>query len=112
MSRGSEILNEVVAPKLEKKPDILAGYGIENKMFSLELDSDSWSFNFDQDGRVLMKQHYEESADCRVIMSSKNFEKLCDGKLNIPLSLVTGKIKIKGDKVIAAKVAKAIQGLI
>ena len=37
MSRGSEILNEVVAPKLEKKPDILAGYGIENKMFSLEL---------------------------------------------------------------------------
>lgn len=50
----------------------------------------------------------DESADCTVVISPKNFTKLVGGDLNPFSAMMTGKLKIKGDKSVAMKLIQFV----
>lgn len=49
-----------------------------------------------------------EEASCNVFISTNNFEKLIEGKLNAQMAFMTGKIKAKGDMTQLLKLANIL----
>ncbi|MEP2784146.1 MAG: SCP2 sterol-binding domain-containing protein [Pseudoruegeria sp.] len=58
----------------------------------------------DQNGAHLI----DETADCTITMSEKNFTKLIKGDLNPAIAVMTGKIKIAGDLKLATKLSSLL----
>ena len=97
-----EFLEVKMNKKIKEFPESLEGLDC---VFQFEIDSGTWNLDLtSQDPTILTGKH--RSADCTVVISTENFEKLIRGQLNVPLALLTGKFKIKGDKSLALKLAK------
>jgi len=62
------------------------------------------------DGTGEMNEIIEKDADadCTVVISPKNFTKLIAGELNPFSAMMTGKLKIKGDKGVAMKLIQFV----
>jgi putative sterol carrier protein len=71
----------------------------------------SVKFDFKGDGVILIDggkvTNDDGPADCTVIISKDNFEKLARGELDPAMALMTGKLKVNGDMSVALK----LQGL-
>ncbi len=71
-------------------------------VFQFEIGSGIWNLDFTgQEKQIKSGAHSEP--DCVIRMSDENFEKLLKKQLNIPMALISGKIKIQGDKSLALK---------
>lgn len=59
------------------------------------------------DGKSVPNQVTNEDrpADCTLVMKFADFQKLSDGKLNAGKALLFGKIKVKGNMLVARKLA-------
>lgn len=103
---------EVMLPKkLEANPMLLSSLGLKNESVRLLLEGaggGDWAVVFGADGSCSVKKNHS-SAACTINMSGENFSKLLAGQLNVPMALMTRKIKVSGDKALALKVGDAIK---
>ena len=58
-----------------------------NEVFYLEI----------KDGKLSIEPHEYRDRQANIIISSDNFDKMINGKLNSVLAFTTGKLKIEGD---------------
>lgn len=74
---------------------------------SLKLDCGEDGMIVIQDG-VLSRE--DANADCTILMSRGNLEKLVSGKLNPMTAFMMGKIKVSGDVSIAMRLGQLLKG--
>jgi len=84
--------------KIESSPEILA-----NSDACFEMNIDNYACHLDLKTARRIVAGKAKSADCSISMNSEIFQKLLDGKLNIPMALATRKIKISGNLALFAK---------
>src|SRR5437868_5140568 len=84
---------------IQTKPESVAGLDC---VYQFEIDENVWNLDLlERQPAIKMGSHPDP--DCTIIVNAENFEKLVRGQLNVPLALISGKIKIKGDKILATK---------
>jgi putative sterol carrier protein len=76
-------------------------------VYEFEIGDQIWNLDLTQSKKEIKAGAAEES-DCRLSISESDFEKLLKKELNVGLALVTGKIKIKGEKALAMKLGKIL----
>jgi putative sterol carrier protein len=74
-------------------------------VYQFEIDGQVWHLDLFQSEKQI-KSGPHEDPDCTIQISADNFYKLLKNDLNVPMALLTGKIKIKGDKALALKLGK------
>lgn len=84
--------------KIESSSEILS-----NSDACFEINIDNYSCHLDLKSARRIIAGKANSADCCISMNSEVFQKLLDGKLNIPLALATRKIKVSGNLALFAK---------
>jgi len=84
--------------RLRKDPSLFEG---SQSSYELSIDDYVCHLNL-KNGREIKSGPLEE-AKCRIKMSKNDFEKMIDGKLNIPMALAMRKIKVGGDLVMFAQ---------
>jgi putative sterol carrier protein len=88
--------------RIAENPETVDGFDC---VYQFEIDNNVW--NLDLLGREReIRAGKHQDPDCTIIVNSENFEKLVRGSLNVPLALISGKVKIKGEKMLAMKLAK------
>jgi putative sterol carrier protein len=92
--------------KLEENIDIFDGLSC---VYELAIEGDSWRLDLSKNGSKKIEAGAAKKSDCCLEISAENFEKLAKGKLNIPLAVVTGKIKVKGSKGLALKLVELLK---
>lgn len=86
----------------------------------LGTDSDinaTMKFDFGKDGVIFVDaknvphsvDNEDRKADCTMKISLANFTKMADGKLNPAIALATGKIKIRGNMLVARKMQPVLK---
>lgn len=94
-----DFLENKLNQKLRDHPDSMTGFDC---VFQLEIGDRIWSLDlFQKNPQIVLGTH--EEPDCTIKMSDENFEKMIRRQLNIPLAIITGKIKLKGDRTLALK---------
>ncbi len=98
--------------RLMKDHGLLVMSGIRSKLIVVVLtDLDqAWTLKFDEN-RLAYLIKGAGPFDCLIEMNGKTFDRLTDNDLNITLAVFMGKIKIRGDRILAATVGKALQKL-
>ncbi|PIR22189.1 MAG: hypothetical protein COV44_09235 [Deltaproteobacteria bacterium CG11_big_fil_rev_8_21_14_0_20_45_16] len=84
--------------KLASHPEALAN---TSASYQLNIGGEFFSLNLAKERKIYCAAL--DNADCSIQISKADFEKLVSGSLNIPLALTFGKIKIKGDLLLFAK---------
>ncbi|MBN8554491.1 MAG: SCP2 sterol-binding domain-containing protein [Deltaproteobacteria bacterium] len=84
---------------LKENPESMQGFDC---VYQFEIDGKVWNLDLYQ-SEPQIKSGAHSDPDCTLKISAENFEKLLRRDLNIPMALVTGKIKISGDKTLALK---------
>lgn len=84
--------------RLQESPELFEG-----SSSSYELSIDDYICHLNLENSREIKTGPDGNAKCKIQMSEKDFEKMIDGKLNIPLALAMRKIKVSGDLVMFAK---------
>lgn len=74
-------------------------------VYQFEIGDQTWNLDLNQKDKEI-KRGAHDAPDCTIKMSEENFEKLLKKKLNVGLALITGKIKISGDKTLAMKLGE------
>jgi len=85
--------------KLKDHPEKLSKL---SGIYEFKVDDSSWILDLDAKTKTI-RAGSETKFDCRIMISDENFRKLIEGNLNIPLALMTRKIKIEGSKMMALK---------
>ncbi|HVJ64713.1 MAG TPA: SCP2 sterol-binding domain-containing protein [Bdellovibrionota bacterium] len=108
---AKDIFDTLLPKKLEANPSLFASLGLKNEGVRLELDGaqgGDWTISFDASGTCRVQKN-AGGGSCHIQMSDENFEKLLSGKLNVPMALMTRKIKVNGDKGLALKVGEGLR---
>lgn len=74
-------------------------------VFQFEIGDGIWNLDLDQSDRKIVTGEHSDP-DCTIKMTAENFEKMLHRKLNVPMAILTGKIKITGDKGMALKLGE------
>jgi putative sterol carrier protein len=98
-----EFLEVKMNKRMTENPKVVDGFDC---VYQFEIDEHIWNLDLLNSSDREIKKGRHDDPDCSIIVSGENFEKLVRGKLNVPLALISGKIKIKGDKTLALKLAK------
>jgi putative sterol carrier protein len=107
---GKEFFESYLSGKLTQNPGYLSQAGLSSKAVSLDLESaGQWTVCFDGSGHASIKNGLA-APDCTIQMSEKTFADMIAGSLNVPMAVVTRKIKIKGESSLAAKFGMALKG--
>lgn len=97
-----QLFEEVYPAKLQKYPEW--GQNLD-ACFEFEVTGDGgglWCLNLKGKERSIQKGAQAHS-DCRITMSVDNFKKLMNKDLNVPMALMTRKIKVTGSMTAAMK---------
>lgn len=87
---------------LENQPHTVEGFDC---VFQFEISDRVWNLDlFQAKPKIVRGAH--SNPDCTITMTAENFEKMIRQQLNIPMAIVTGKIRISGDKTLALKLGK------
>lgn len=108
-----DIFNVLLPKKLTENPALFAGKNLQGQSVRLQLDGPrggDWTLSFGANGSAEVKSG--TSSGAHIQMSDENFAKLLDGNLNVPMALVTRKIKVSGDKGLAVKVGEALRAVL
>lgn len=101
MSEVKSILEEIEVA-MNDKPDYAEGV---NAVFQFDLSGDeegTYQVGLSEDDNFIAEGE-QEKADCVLQMSSDDFVKMANGKLNGTQAFMTGKLKIKGNMGLALK---------
>lgn len=107
-----DIFDKLLPKKLSENPALFAGLDLAGQSVRLQLDGPQggdWTLDFGSGGSAQVKAVGSSSAHTHIQMSDDAFAKLLDGKLNVPMALITRKIKVSGDKGLAMKVGEALR---
>ena len=108
---AQEIFDNILPTKLAANPNLFSALDVKSQGIRLELDGATggdWTVAFDASGVCTVKKD-AATGSCHIQMSDQNFEKLIAGNLNVPMALMTRKIKVSGDKGLALKVGEALR---
>lgn len=95
----SNFIEKILNTKLQKEPEILDGLDC---VYQLTVGDQTWHLDLTSgEGQNIVAGPASCKPDCSLELAPENFEKLTKGKLNIPLAVITGKIKVRGDKKLA-----------
>ncbi len=89
--------------KLKDDPKLLSGFDCS---YQFRIGSHTWNLDLTQGENPQVEAGELPGAQCSIEVSEDNFSKLVSGKLNIAMALLFGKVKIKGDKLLATKLSK------
>jgi len=110
---SKNVFENVLPTKLSANPALLAHLGLKSTVIRLEIPgAGDWCVNFDDGGNCSVSGSPTASVDSHIQMKDDVFAKLVSGKLNVPMALVTRKIKVSGDKMLAAKVGEALRSVL
>jgi len=84
--------------KLVSHPEALAN---TTASYQLDIGGEIFSLDLAKERKIYCAPMH--NSDCSIQISKLDFEKLLSGSLNIPLALTFGKVKIKGDLLLFAK---------
>jgi len=73
-------------------------------VYQLEIGDDVWHIDLTSSKSKEIRRGSHEAPDCTIQVSRENFYKILKRELNVALAIVTGKLKIKGDKTLALKI--------
>ncbi|MBS1983657.1 MAG: SCP2 sterol-binding domain-containing protein [Bdellovibrionales bacterium] len=110
---GKEFFDKFLTDTLVKNPGLISAAGFKSQSVSVDIDGATggqWTVNFDGEGHASLSKGIS-GKDCVIAMNEKTWSGLIDGGLNVPLAVMTRKIKIKGDVGLAAKLGIAIKKL-
>lgn len=71
-------------------------------VFQFEIGENIWNLDLFQSSPQIKKGAHDDP-DCTIRMSDEHFEKMIRKQLNIPMAILTGKIKIQGERSLALK---------
>jgi putative sterol carrier protein len=97
-----EFLEVKLNKKLQEHPKSMEGFDCA---FQFEIGDEIWNLDLFQSAPQIKPGAHQEP-DCTLKMSDENFEKMIRKQLNIPLAILTGKIKIQGERALALKLGK------
>jgi putative sterol carrier protein len=90
---------------LESRVDESRTAGMNNT-YLFDIDgAGRWTVTLDE-GKVSVAEGATGDADCTIMASEENFERIVDGDLNPTSAYMTGKLKVKGDMGAAMKLQK------
>ena len=98
-----EFLEIRMNDKLKADPDRMEGY---NCIYQFEIDDKTWNLDLTASPPQQIKPGTHPTPDCTIKMSEESFQKMIRGKLNVPMALITGKVKIGGSKALALKLSE------
>ncbi len=108
---AKDIFEKVLPSKIATHSGFLADAGIRDKTVAVQVDGAGggrWAFRFDSQGVVAMAGS-GDAADCTISTKEDTFQGLLDGKVNVMTAVLFGKIKVAGDKGLAAKLGGALK---
>lgn len=108
-TNSNSFFNDYLTGVLSKEPNILADTGLKNVSVAVEVDASGWTLGFDGAGAAKLSSGVNNAPACTIQMNEKTWEGLIGGNLNVPMAVMTRKIKIKGDVGMAAKLGAAIK---
>ena len=100
---ASEFLEVKMNKKLREEPDTMSEFYC---VYQFEIGDGTWNLDLTTDGQKQIKKGKHPEPDCSIKMTEENFEKLLKRKLNVPMALISGKIKISGEKELALKLGE------
>ena len=98
--------------KISQDPAFMSSAGVRGQNVSLNIsgsEGGQWTFQFDNQGKLIMKPGLDADAVCTIESNDKTFGGVLSGSVNVPFAVMMRKIKIKGDLGIAAKVGLALK---
>lgn len=112
---AKDIFEVLLPSKLEQNPSLFKSHKFDGSSVRLQMDGalgGDWTLVFGADGSASIQKNRSGSCSCHIQMSDDSFAKLVAGKLNVPMALITRKIKVSGDKTLAMKVGEALQRIL
>lgn len=103
MASGTAGIEELTA-RIAKAAAGKKGFG---KAIALDM-GDEGAIRLNGYGETVEVDNQVEPADCTISLTPKTLEKLMAGSLSAPYAFMTGKVKIKGEMVLATELAKFI----
>lgn len=108
---AKDIFDNIIPIKLLANPALFSALNVKNEGIRLQLEGANggdWTISFDEAGVCTINKN-AGGGSCHIQMSDENFEKLISGNLNVPMALMTRKIKVSGDKGLALKVGEGLR---
>jgi putative sterol carrier protein len=93
---------------LKKMPDALNREAAQGVKAVIQYQLDEPVYQVLEDGHLHVHEGTTDNPDLTVKMSDETFVKFFKGELNSAMALMTGKIKLKGDMVLAQNLANLI----
>lgn len=110
--KANEIFNEYLPKKLTASNKYFDVDALKGKSVGLDLegpDGGAWTLAIDSSGSASVAPGLAPGTDCIIHMNESVFEGLLKGSVNVPMAVLTRKIKIKGETTVAAKLGLALQ---
>lgn len=98
---------ESLKGKLSSDPALFASTGLRKTSLSVAIEGGEWTIEFDDAGKA--KLNSGGGAPHLVEMNAKTWDSLYAGTLNLPMAVLTRKIKVKGDTGVVAKFGQALR---
>ena len=73
-------------------------------VYQLEIGDGIWHLDLTSTKNHLIKAGAHEAPDCTIKMSREDFYRVLKKELNVVMAIMTGKLKISGDKTLALKI--------
>lgn len=106
---AKDFFDSYLSSELGKNPGVIADAGLRSQAVSVDIDgAGAWTLAFDASGKASLEKG-ANSKDCTISMNEKTWDGLIGGTLNVPMAVITRKIKIKGDTGLAAKLGMALR---
>lgn len=99
---------DVIEKKANEQPELIKDL---NASYIFEItgdDAGTYGLIF-KDGSAIVDTAANNSADCTLTMSVKNFKKLLQGNLNSASAYMTGRLKVKGNIGLALKLENLLK---
>lgn len=112
---GKDIFDNILPKKLSDNAQLFSSLGITSKSLRLQLDGPNggdWTVGFDAAGTAKVTKNDAANSTAHIQMSDESFTKLIEGQLNVPMALITRKIKVSGDKSLAIKIGESLRSLL
>ena len=104
----SQVFEEIIAGRLEKKPELAGQIGAKYKFEVTGDDPGTWIVDLTEGSGSVNAGDGE--ADCSIAVDSADFLAIINGELNGQMAFMSGKLKVQGDMMLAMKLGSILGG--